>query len=145
MQTLELMHNPITVTENDTIEIAAKRMRDEGVGCVVVTAGARPLGIVTDRDIVIRCVVEGHDTHHCRVENHLTNGLVTTRPDADALELFSLMVTQKVKRLPVVKHDHLVGVVSFSDVAAALEKPLHELLSGVGAARRAEAPKLLVP
>jgi CBS domain-containing protein len=146
MKTFELMHNPVTLTEIDSIEIAARCMRDEGIGCLVVAAGARPIGIITDRDIVTRCIVEGHDTRHCRVENHLTRELITTTPEADALEALDLMVTHKVKRLPVVEHGHLVGVISFSDVAAALEQPLHQLLAGVGAARRAEpAKKLVVP
>jgi CBS domain-containing protein len=143
METSELMHAAVTAAPSDSIAIAAELMRDHGIGCLVVTSGTQPLGILTDRDITVRCTVDGHDPSQCRVENHVTRTLVTVPSDADMLAALHLMVSNKVKRLPVLEEGHLVGVVSFSDLAAALDAPVHELLSGVGAARREERGRLL--
>lgn len=145
MKIAELLHTPVTSAPTDSIGVAAELMRDHGIGCVVVTAGTRPLGILTDRDIVVRCSVMGHDPYQCRVENHLSPAPITVHPEATIEDALHLMVAHKVKRLPVVEGEHLVGVVSFSDIAAALDVPLHELLNGMGAARRAGAPKLVTP
>ncbi len=143
MKVTELMNSPVTVSQEDTLLTAAGRMRDDSVGCLVATHGAEPVGILTDRDIATRCTAEGHDPRACTVGQHMTAKLTTARPDTDALDALHLMVAHKVKRLPVVDGGRLVGLVSLSDIAEALETPMLDLLAGMGAARRSEPTGLL--
>ena len=144
MQVSNLMHPPVLASKNDSISIAAELMRDHGIGCLVVASGLRPEGIVTDRDLVVRCLAAGHEPQRCTVGTHMTLVLFTAQSETDALEALHLMRSQRVKRLPVVAREEVVGVVSLSDIAAALETPMQELLSGMGAARREEPAKLIV-
>jgi CBS domain-containing protein len=104
---------------------------------LVVVDADRVLGIITDRDITVRCAAESHDVSRCRVREHMSKGVISVEPDADILEAAHLMTQWQVKRLPVTKDGYLVGIVSFSDVANALDEPIHDLLIGMGAARRA--------
>ena len=58
------------------------------------------------------------------------------QPGMDILDVAHLMTEQKVKRIPVVEGNQLIGLVSFSDVAQAMDRPMHDLMMGMGAARR---------
>src|SRR5688572_22020114 len=110
------------VTAKDNIQAAARIMRDEDVGIVPVveeTGGNRVLrGVVTDRDIAIRCVAEGKDARSCTVADVMSSGLVTVRPDADLKEVMEKMKKAQVRRIPVVEDaNRLVGIIAQADLA----------------------------
>lgn len=126
----------ITITEDETIANAARRMQEADVGCLVVT-GASVTGIITDRDLAIKCVGEGHNPTECQVSQYMSRPVTTAEPGMDILDAAHLMTEKQVKRLPVVDGDQLIGLVSFSDIAGAMERPMHDLMLGMGAARRA--------
>jgi CBS domain-containing protein len=133
-----MAYKPITVGPHETVPRAAAKMRDANVGCLVVTTGGTVVGIVTDRDLVVRCLgatSEDHNPAECAVSAHMTQPVVTAGPEADVLEAAHLMTQQKVKRLPVVHGSDVIGLVSMSDIAEALERPVHDLLVGMGSAR----------
>ena len=75
------------------------------------------VGIVTDRDIVIRNVASGTDPHTIPVKNVMTTGITTATPEMTADEVSDLMSRQQVRRLPVVENNRLVGMVSLGDIA----------------------------
>lgn len=130
----------LTIRSGESIADAAKRMRDANVGCLVITTNSGAVqGIITDRDLVVRCVSTDDDTQLCPVVNHMSNPVITVSPAVDVLEAAHLMTEKKVKRLPVVEDGKLVGLVSLSDIALALEQPVQDLLLGMGAARRVAA------
>ncbi len=145
MELSAIMQNPVSAAPTDTTFVAAELMRDHNIGCLVISEGLRPIGMITDRDIAVRCSAAGHDPLTCTIENHMSGDLTTARPNTEVLDALHLMLAHKVKRLPVVEQQRVVGIVSYSDVAGALDVPLHELLSGMGAARRDEARKLILP
>lgn len=126
----------LTIKADDSVSAAASRMKESNVGCLLVV-GSGPQGIITDRDIAVRCVAEEHDTCDCQVSQHMSNPLITATPDMDVLDAARLMTRKQIKRLPIMEGQKLVGLVSLSDVALALDKPMHNLLIGMGAARRA--------
>ena len=68
----------------------------------------------------------------------MSSPVITAEPTMDIWDANRLMTHKKIKRLPVVKEGELIGIVSFSDIAQALDKPMHDLLVGVGAVRRTE-------
>lgn len=121
--------HPGVVTAGDPLSRAAEIMRDYDVGMVPVvsdTLAMRLVGVITDRDIAVRCVAPRHGGR-CSVAAHLTGApLATVEPDADAREIMELMKEHQLRRLPVVSDGRLVGVVSLADVAR-LEGPIDPL------------------
>jgi CBS domain-containing protein len=108
--------NPRTVAPGDTIQNAARIMRDEDTGAVPVVDNGRPVGIVTDRDIVIRAVADGGQLSR-PVREIVTVSVVVATPEMSTREASQLMSDHQVRRLPVVENDKLVGIVSIGDLA----------------------------
>jgi CBS domain-containing protein len=121
MKAREIMTaNPETVMRTDTVETAARVMRDADVGIVpVVDDGEhrRLRGVITDRDIAVRCIAEGR-TGDCRVSDLMSNDLVTARPDDDVHQVMNRMKAEQVRRIPIVDDNNcLVGIVAQADLA----------------------------
>ena len=108
--------NPRTVSPNDSIQNAACIMRDEDAGAVPVVDNGRAIGIVTDRDIVVRVVAEGGQLSR-PVRDIVTGTLVSATPDMSTREAAELMSEHQIRRLPVVENERLVGIVSIGDLA----------------------------
>jgi CBS domain-containing protein len=111
----------------------AKLMADRDVGSVVIVEGDEPVGIVTDRDLVVDHLAKGHTQDHPVREavsgGRPLAGLVTVRPELDVLEAAQELGRHKVGRLPVVAGDRLVGLLSAGDLAKPLRKALDGLLA----------------
>ena len=121
-----------SVSPSDSLTDAAVAMRDEDVGSLPVVAGDRVVGIVTDRDIVVRAVAERADPQTLVVGDVSSGELVTVQPDENLDEALELMARHRVRRLPVVENGRLVGVVAQADVALeAKEKDTGEMLEGI--------------
>ena len=102
--------------------MVARRMKDLNVGSVPVVEGDQLIGIITDRDIVIRAVAEGRDLLLERAGTHLTPNPTTISPDAEAQEASELMAREQIRRLPVVEGGRLVGFLAIGDLDVDLEK-----------------------
>ena len=111
--------NPIVVTGEDPIRRAAQVMRDYDVGMVPVVddrAHMHLRGVITDRDIAIRCAAEHHGGD-CRVEKHMSWGHLATVPtDASAGEVIRLMERGQLRRVMVTEGGRLAGVISQADL-----------------------------
>jgi CBS domain-containing protein len=123
----------VTATAGTPISEVAKLMADRDVGAVVIVEGTEPVGIVTDRDLVINHLARGHTQDH-PVREATSGagpfaGLVTVRPDIDILEASQELGRHKVGRLPVVEGGRLVGILSAGDLAKQLRKALDGLLA----------------
>jgi CBS domain-containing protein len=108
--------NPRTVSPDDTIQSAARIMRDEDTGAIPVVENGRPVGMVTDRDIVVRAVADGGQVSR-PVRDIVTTGVISVTPEMSTREANELMSEHQVRRLPVVENDQLVGIVSLGDLA----------------------------
>ena len=108
--------NPRTLSPEDSIQNAARIMREEDTGAVPVVDGGRPVGMLTDRDIVIRAVADGGQLNR-PVREIVTTGVVCVTPEMSTREANELMSEHQVRRLPVVEGDRLVGIVSLGDLA----------------------------
>lgn len=108
--------NPRVVSPNDSIQSAARIMREEDTGAVPVCDNGRPVGIVTDRDIVVRAVADGGELNR-PVRDIVTSGIVSVSPETSTSDAARLMSEHQVRRLPVVDGDRLVGIVSLGDIA----------------------------
>jgi len=125
MKAREIMtSNPDCVTPQDSVVEAARIMRDRDVGIVPVVedrSSNRLAGVVTDRDIAVRCVAEGRDAS-CSVSELMSSNVVTARPDDDVKRIMEQMGTEQIRRVPVVDEDNrVVGIIAQADLA--LEGP----------------------
>jgi CBS domain-containing protein len=96
---------------------AAGLMRQYDVGVIPVVDGQELVGLVTDRDLVVRVLAERQDGGSVKLADIVTRTPVTVTPDTKLSDARDLMAEHKVRRLPVVKGDQLVGIISMGDIA----------------------------
>ena len=113
-----------TASPGDTIRQVAELMRDGDMGAVPILDNDKLVGIVTDRDIVVRSVAEGHDAS-TPIREAMTSELHTVRPDDFVFEAIRLMGDKQIRRIPVVGNSgELAGIISMADVALETEDEL---------------------
>ena len=118
MQVREIMTTRIvSVQPNTSVKDAALMMNRHNIGSVPVVDGASVRGMLTDRDIVLRCVAENRDATTLKVTDICSQGAVSVRPDQSVSDAMNLKSTEQVRRLPVVDNGQLVGMLSLADVA----------------------------
>jgi CBS domain-containing protein len=100
---------------DNVFEVAVK-MKEMNVGAIPILDQDKLVGMITDRDIVVRGVAEKHPGS-TKVEDIMSNNLITISPDATTKEAAQLMSEHQIRRLPVVEGDKLVGIVSLGDFA----------------------------
>jgi len=120
----DIMHRGVEcIGENETIEAAARKMRELHVGSLPICgADDRLHGIVTDRDIVVRGVAEGHDPRTVTARELAQGTPVWVDVEADEGEVLRLMEQHTIRRLPVMENKRLVGMISEADIATNLRK-----------------------
>jgi CBS domain-containing protein len=106
------------VRPETTLQEAAAKMRSLNVGSLPVCEGDRPIGIVTDRDIVVRAIADGRDPRTGRVPEAMTADVVSVPETADVKEAARLMKDRQIRRIVVVdSNKRVVGIVSLGDIA----------------------------
>jgi CBS domain-containing protein len=106
------------VTPDDTIQTAARKMRDLDVGPVPVCDNDKLAGMLTDRDITVRAVAEGHDPKSCKVRDVMTRDIIYCTEDQDVEEAARLMKDRQVRRVLVLNDQkRLTGIVALGDLA----------------------------
>jgi len=124
------------------VSYAAKLMDQENVGCVLILDNDKPRGLLTDRDIVVRCVAQHVDVDDTTVENVMTESLATVRETDGIFDCIEIMHGAKVRRIPVVDEmNHVVGIVSFDDLLSVLGREMYELSGITTRAEEAELKK----
>ena len=125
--------NVIAVTVDTTVFEAAELMNSKGIGCLLVVQDEVPVGIVTERDFVRR-VVAKNLPYSVKVSEIMTKNLVTVDPDMSLKDAARLMSINKIRRLPVLKQNKLVGIVVASDFVRNLGKKTvsEEILDALG-------------
>ena len=113
--------NPVVCESQTPVVDAARLMRDHGIGDVLVSDGNQFLGIVTDRDIVVRCIAEGGDTTRTTIGDVCSDEIASVDVDATVDTAARLMRDIAVRRLPVMNGDRLVGIVTLGDLAVNVE------------------------
>jgi len=109
--------NVAYVNPDSTVVETAQLMQKHNVGSIPGCDQTGVIGIVTDRDIVVRNIAHGNDPKQTPVRDVMTAQVTTVTPDADMTEVSKMMATNKVRRLPVVDNNMLVGIVALGDVA----------------------------
>ena len=127
-----MSRRPVAVDKSTSLAGAARVMRDEDIGDVIVMDGDRICGLVTDRDIVVRGIAESADADNTPVDSICSHDLVSVSPDSEVKQAMELMEQKAIRRLPVVKGGKPVGMLSLGDVA--IERDRDSTLASISAA-----------
>jgi CBS domain-containing protein len=109
--------NVACVNSSSPVTEAAQLMQKLNVGSIPVCDQGGVIGMITDRDIVVRNVASGTDPNNTPVKDVMTQNITTVGPDADVSQVSGLMSQKQIRRVPVVENNALVGIVSLGDLA----------------------------
>jgi CBS domain-containing protein len=117
MRIADIMTAPVVTADvGATLREVAELMRDRNVGSVVVCEQGVPVGVITDRDLALIVVADGVDAGQ-QVGGLATRPLISGHEDMELEEAAALMIQHRIRRLPVVREQELVGIVTIDDVA----------------------------
>lgn len=136
MKARDIMHRSAEcIPADETLDRAAQMMRNMDVGALPICNGDQLIGMLTDRDIVIRCVAEGHDPSRVRAGDLAQGRVWSVDMDTDVTEVLDVMEKNQIKRMPVLdmrKGNQLMGMICESDLAKNLsDAQLAEFVSAV--------------
>jgi CBS domain-containing protein len=106
-----------SLNSDDSIEKAAQLMKEHDTGSLPVCNQNQVIGIVTDRDITIRCIAGGHDSKQQKVKDIMTLNPFVGSPSMDVHDVAKIMSEKQIRRIPVVEQNNLVGVVALADIS----------------------------
>lgn len=124
--------NPTTLPDDATVVEAAKRMRDEDIGDVLVVREGELTAVVTDRDIAVRVVAEDRSPADTAVRDIASKELATVSPDDGIADAIRIMRDRALRRIPVVDGSRPVGIVSIGDLA--VDRDTDSALADISAA-----------
>lgn len=113
-----MCHETICVKPDATVEEVAKQMKDNHIGCVPVCDNNKKIvGLVTDRDVVLRCIANGKDAKNVPVSEIMTTDVHTAGPDDEIIDVTEKMCDCNIRRVPIVENDCLKGMLTISDLS----------------------------
>ena len=137
MQVRDVMvYGAVTIDAGASVAEAAQLMAHEDVGMLVIGTDQKVLGVITDRDLLVKCVGSGDMPDSRSVGEFMSAPAVTIGTTADVIDVARVLREKSIQRLPVVDGGKLVGVVSYTDIAQSLGQVMHDLMFGAGEVRR---------
>lgn len=112
--------NVYSITENITVYDALKIMGEKNVGALLVMDGDKLKGIISERDYARKIILKGKSSTDTEVKDIMTENVITVLPEDDIEKCMELMSGRKIRHLPVVKNDKVLGVISITDVVTAI-------------------------
>jgi CBS domain-containing protein len=111
-----MVEDVITVEEGATAKEVAELMNKHEIGCLIVMKMGKPAGIVTERDLVKRILLESKDPEKTKISEIMSKPLIVGKPQMELEQTVRLMVEQKIKKLPVTQDGKLVGLITLTDI-----------------------------
>ncbi|MBC7113548.1 MAG: CBS domain-containing protein [Candidatus Methanomethyliales bacterium] len=108
--------NVVKSDKDSTIYDLARLMDHNRIGCIVIAEDDKPIGIVTERDIITKCLAKEMNPREVKAKDIMSSPVITIEPDAEMLEAAKVMVSRMIRRLPVVENNKLVGIITTSDM-----------------------------
>jgi len=108
--------NPVIISRKASVIDAAREMKGEGVGSIIVVEDGMPVGIATESDILRKVVADGKNAADVSVDQIMSQPPITIAPDENMIEAIRIMSDKKIRRLPVVENGKLVGMVTERDL-----------------------------
>ena len=124
---------PITCTQSFSVREVAELMKDNDIGTVLVVDREKPIGMITDRDIVTRCITESADCNKITAKDIMSSPVYTIGDHASILDLVEEMSTHHVRRVAIVnKEGRVTGMLSMADVFELLSHEMSQLSEALG-------------
>lgn len=119
MKIRDVMTGPvIRISPEESVAVAARTLNQYNIGALPVCGGDGKLcGLITDRDLVVRCLASGRNPEYTPVKQVMTRNVVSAVPDMDTGEAARIMGQQQIRRLPVMENGKLCGMISLGDLA----------------------------
>ena len=108
--------NVVKSDKDSTIYDLARLMDQNRIGCIVIAEDDKPIGIVTERDIIAKCLAKEINPREVKAKDIMSSPVITIEPDVEMLEAAKVMVSRMIRRLPVVENNKLVGIITTSDM-----------------------------
>ena len=116
-----MVTNIITIETGATARKAAELMNRHDIGCIIIVdSHDKPMGIVTERDMLKRVMLQARDPRRARISFIMSKPLITVSPETDLREAINLMTERRIKKLPVVEDGNLLGLLSITDIVRSL-------------------------
>lgn len=113
----EIMVDKVITTKKDApVKDAVKLMNKYEIGCLVVIENEKPIGIVTERDLLKRVLAKSEELRNMKVMEIMSKPLISVAPNVEIEEAAKLMYKKKIKKLPIVEKEKLLGLVTLTDV-----------------------------
>lgn len=134
MKVRDLMSQNVKwVDPNQSLDEVAKILASDNIGSVPVCQGQQLMGMITDRDIIVRAIAQGKDPKTTKANEVMSKDVSSVSPDTDIHQASDLMAENQIRRLPVVENNQLVGFLAIGDIAV---QSIHvdeagEALSGI--------------
>ena len=118
MKAKDIMSKDVACVQPDeTVVRAAQMMKQHQCGSIPVCSGSKVEGIVTDRDIALRCIAEGKDANQSKVRDIMTASPAMGSPEMDVNDAARLMSEKQIRRLPIIENNNLVGMLALGDIS----------------------------
>lgn len=126
MKIREVMTSPaIRIQKDETVEVAARTLAHYNIGALPVCGGdGRVCGVVTDRDLVTRCLAAGRNPGQTRVDQVMSGNVIGVQADMEATAAARIMGQKQIRRLPVIENGKLQGMVSLGDLTKGESNPM---------------------
>jgi CBS domain-containing protein len=117
IETKDVMVEKVVTTRTEaTVEDAIKLMNKYEIGCLVVVENGKPVGIITERDILKRVLAKSNELKNLKVMEIMSTPLISAPPKMEIEEAAKLMYQKKIKKLPIIEEKKLVGLVTLTDI-----------------------------
>jgi len=111
-----MVKDVLTVDVSESVLKATKKMNDRKVGSIVAVDRGKPVGILTERDILSKIVVEKRDAEKTMVKEVMSTPLISGKPEMSLEDIIKTMLLKRVKKLPILKDGKLVGIITLFDI-----------------------------
>jgi CBS domain-containing protein len=112
-----MVQDIVTIDEKASVKEAAELMNQNEISCLIAVKNRKNVGIITERDLLKRVIVEAKNPNKTRVSEVMSSPVEAIAPDAELEEAVRIMFQKKIKKLPVIDNNRLVGLVSLTDIA----------------------------
>lgn len=112
-----MSHNIIAVLPSDSVMEASTLMNEHHIGALPVVSAGEVKGMITDRDIVLRCVAQDKDAKKVKVSQIMSNDIAFVTPEQSINDAVEVMSNEQIRRLPVLNDGYIDGMVSIADIA----------------------------
>ncbi|MEM2956849.1 MAG: CBS domain-containing protein [Candidatus Jordarchaeaceae archaeon] len=111
-----MIRDVLTSDISESVLSATIKMNEREVGSIIILDGKKPVGILTERDILKRIVVERKDPEKTKVEEVMSTPIISAKPEMSLDDAVKIMILKRVKKLPILKNEKLVGIITLFDV-----------------------------